>query len=102
MPTMDTMAMPVPMLMAMPGTAMDLEDTDTLARGLLMLSLLLMPMLTTDTTDMPVPMPTVIPDILEDTDTLARGLLMPSPRLMPMPTTTAMDMLDTPIPTDTL
>merc|ERR1712198_799018 len=57
-------AMPVLMPMVIPDIlelmATVLEDTDTLARGLLMLSppLMLMPMPTTDITAMPVPMPT--------------------------------------------
>merc|ERR1712107_623048 len=82
-----------PRLTPMPTTMVDttdleLMDTTLLARGLLMLSLLLMLMPTT--TDIP-PMDT---DPMATT-LLARGLLMLSPLLMP----TTTDMLP-PMPTD--
>merc|ERR1719474_1687545 len=84
-------------------TPMDtgLMDTTLLARGLLMLSPLLMLMLTTDTTAMLVPMPMATDPMvptpttdLMDTTLLARGLLM----LMPTTDTTAMPV---PMPMDT-
>merc|ERR1712107_658875 len=76
-----------------------LMDTTLLARGLLMLSLLLMLIPTTTyippmDTDPMLPTPTT--DLMATT-LLARGLLMLSPLLMLMPTTT--DMLP-PMPTD--
>merc|ERR1712176_1605928 len=86
-----------------------MEDTDTLARGLLMLSLRLMPLSSMELMDMldmlppmpmdtlamldtpmpmvPIPMPMVL-------GTLARGLPMPSPRLMLLFSMELMDMLD--------
>merc|ERR1719495_1280859 len=83
-----------------PTPTTDLMDTTLLARGLLILSLLLMLMPTTmDTldlepmdTDLMVPTPTT--DLMATT-LLARGLLMLSPLLMP----TTTDMLP-PMPTD--
>merc|ERR1712122_434509 len=58
MPTTDTTDIPMPM-----------ATSDTTARGLLMLSPLLRPMLmlTTDTTAMPTPMPTAMPTVPMDT-----------------------------------
>merc|ERR1712098_248300 len=85
-----------------------MEDTDTLARGLLMLSLRLMLLSSMELMDIlamldtPMPMvPTLMPMVL---GTLARGLLMPSPRLMPLFSMELMDMLVMlpPMPMDTL
>merc|ERR1711962_509359 len=77
-----------------PTPTTGLMDITLLARGLLMLSPLLMLMLTTDTTAMLVPMPTdtdpMVPTPttgLMATTLLARGLLMLSPLLMLMDTT---------------
>merc|ERR1712003_26654 len=112
---MATLATPIPMELI--PTAM--EDTDTLARGLLMLSLRLMllssmelmdmlgmlPLMPMDTLamlDTPMPMvPTPMPMVL---GTLARGLLMPNLRLMPLFSMELMDMLGMlpPTPMDTL
>merc|ERR1719495_3076827 len=102
-----------------PTPTTDLMATTPLARGPLMPSPLLMPMPTTDTTAMPVPMPTAMLDtepmvptpMLMATTPLARGPLMPSPRLMlmlmlttdttvmPVPMPTAMLDTDLPMPT---
>merc|ERR1719348_835719 len=101
--------------MELTPTAM--EDTDTLARGLLMLSLRLMPLssmvlmdildmllppMPMDTLDTPMPMvPTLTPMV---PDTLARDLLMLSLRLMPLSSMVLMVMVDTlllPMPMDT-
>merc|ERR1712003_569501 len=82
---------------------------DTLAKGLLMPSLRLMPLLSTatlDTLDTPELLDILTPlDTLPTTmvptltpmepDTLARGLLMPSLRLMPLLSTATLDTLDT-------
>merc|ERR1712203_195461 len=105
MPTMDTMDTHMP-------TTLD----TTMARGLLMLSPLLLPsprlmlMLSTDTTDTLLPMPTMDMDMptMDTMDThmptmdttMARGPLMPSPPLMLM-LTTDMDIptTDTDMPT---
>merc|ERR1712223_2250919 len=86
MPTMDTMDTHMPTTMA-----------TTMARGLLMSSPRLMLMLSTDTTDTLLPMPTMDTDMpTMDTmnthmptmdTTMARGPLMPSPPLMLMLTT---------------
>merc|ERR1712142_464600 len=83
---------------------------DTLARGLLMLSLRLMPLLSTatlDTLDTPELLDILTPlDTLPTTmvptltpmvpDILARGPLMLSLRLMPLLSTATLDTLDTP------
>merc|ERR1712098_410205 len=84
------------------------------ARGLLMLSLRLMPLFYTPTMDMPLPLtpmdtlPTLTPMVLTLTlmvlGILARGLLMLSLRLMLLFSMETMDMLDMlpPTPMDTL
>merc|ERR1712240_686744 len=97
MPTMATtvwdMALAMLDMVDIPTEAM---DADILARGLLMLSPLLMLMPTMDTTVLAMPDMLDIPtDLPMDTDTLARGLLMLSPLLMLMPTTdiTVLDMV---------
>merc|ERR1712198_381701 len=80
----------------MPVMAMDLEDTDITARGLLMLSLLLMlmPMPTMDTDMEDTMEDTEDTEDTEGTDIMARGLLMLSLllmlMLMPTMATTAM------------
>merc|ERR1712240_825982 len=78
MPTMATtvwdMALAMLDMVDIPTEAM---DADILARGLLMLSPLLMLMPTMDTTVLAMPDMLDIPtDLPMDTDTLARGLLM--------------------------
>merc|ERR1711962_1876446 len=95
-----------------PTPTTDLMATTPLARGPLMPSPLLMLMPTTDTTAMPVPMPTAMLDtepmvptpMLMATTPLARGPLMPSPRLMLMLmlTTEPTAMLDTDLPMPTV
>merc|ERR1712027_30927 len=82
MPTMDTMDTHMPSTMV-----------STMARGPLMpsplplLSPWLMLMLSTDTTDTLLPMPTMDMDMPTMDTTIARGPLMPSPPLMLMLTT---------------
>merc|ERR1719300_1014037 len=96
-------------LTAMLPTPTAMELTTPLARGLLMLSLLLMPMPTmvdttvlepTDTPDLDTDPMELTPTAMELTAPSARGLLMLSPPLMPMPTmvdtTDMVDMLPTP------
>merc|ERR1711973_119903 len=119
-PDLDTDPMePTPTAMeltAMLPTPTAMELTTPSARGLLMLSLLLMPMPTmvdttvlepTDTPDLDTdPMELILtameptPTAMELTTPSARGLLMLSPPLMPMPTmvdtTDMVDMLPTP------
>merc|ERR1712083_611742 len=77
----------------------------TLARGLLMLSLRLMPLFCTPTMDILLPLtPMELTLTLMVLGTLARGLLMLSLRLMLLSSIETMDMLDTlPLtPMDTL
>merc|ERR1711915_1056120 len=65
-----------------------MEHIELMARGLLMLSPLLMLMPTTDTMVLDtVHMDMDIPTVMEHTELMARGLLMLSPLLMLMPTT---------------
>merc|ERR1719481_2180488 len=106
---MDTLPPLTPMVLTL--TPMVLG---TLARGLLMLSLRLMPLFCTPTMDMLLPptlmdtLPTLTPMVLTLTPmvlgTLARGLLMLSLRPMLLSSMETMDMLDMPPPTpmDTL
>merc|ERR1711973_540583 len=73
----------------MPDTDMDIptvmEHIDIMARGLLMLSPLLMLMPTMEPTDMDMPDTDMdIPTVMEHIDIMARGLLMLSPLLMLM------------------
>merc|ERR1719481_1055223 len=109
---------PTPMDTLPPLTPMVLTLTlmvlGTLARGLLMLSLRLMPLFCTPTMDMllpltptdtlPTPTPMVLTPTLMVLGTLVRGLLMLSLRLMLLFSMETMDMLDMlpPTPMDTL
>merc|ERR1719481_751677 len=96
---MDTLPPLTPMVLTLTPTVLG-----TLARGLLMLSLRLMPLFCTPTMDMllpPTPMDTLPPPTpMVPTPTLmvpgilARGLLMLSLRLMLLFSTETMDMLD--------
>merc|ERR1712176_950306 len=131
METMDTLATP-DMLDMLPPTPLDTLPTtmvpiltpmepDTLARGLLMLSLRLMPLFSTATLDTldtrelldmlpPTPLDTLpttmVPTLTPmEPDILARGLLMLSLRLMPLLSTATSDtpeLLDILTPLDTL